>query len=145
MKRICWFFVLLLGINMIFSCSSDSKDDYIVDKVCSIFPYNALTQKLKAGDSVVIKSRTPFYVREVSFVGNMPTYSVDYDKYQYQRIKFNWLTITHATDTTLTLKVDSSFGSNTIKIQADAVGILKGCICENGLVTVVRDSIKTKK
>jgi hypothetical protein len=145
MKRIYWFFVLLLGVSMMFSCSSDSKDDYIVDKVCSIFPYNALTQKLKAGDSVVIKSRTPFYVREVSFVGNMPTYNVDYDKYQYQKIKFNWLTITHATDTTLTLKVDSSFGSNTIKIQADAVGILKGCICENGLVTVVRDSIKTKK
>lgn len=142
MKKIGAILALLLGTGLLFSCSNSKDDDYMIDRIAYFFPENTLIQKLKANDSIVLHSKTPFNVEQVSFLGNISGYNVDYKDYQYQKVKFNWLTITHPTDTTLMLKVDSNFGSNIIQIQTDAVGRLKGCIRINSRITVIRDSIK---
>ena len=150
MKKIVYFLVLLLGTGLLFSCS-DSKDDdgdILGYPVVSIFPYGNFIQKLKAGDSIVLHSnkKTPFSVAQVSLPGNMPEYNVDYANYQYQKVKLRWLTIIHPTDTTLILKVDSSFGSNIIDIQMGCLEPLKHLhpLLFNSSIRVIRDSIKSK-
>jgi hypothetical protein len=132
MKNQGFILALILSMGLLFSCSGSEDDERVFNSppviAKPVFQGGDRVQALQAGDSIVIRSKLPFYIGDVQY-GGIPLssglYSPDIpcdSAFQYQKMKLDWLTLIHSSDSTLILKVDSQVGLKpVIKVYAGLI------------------------
>jgi len=148
-------------MNLVFSCSgSDSNNENGPDDkplgmpipvTKMIFSEKDLTQKLYAGDSILLTSKNPFNIWDLQYSDFVNYYIPrgNYSAFEFQKMKLDWLTMIHPTDSTLILKVDSSVGNKPITIYTKLIAPVKTddgrpIEFDNYIITVTREPIKGK-
>jgi|SRR5574344_1472160 hypothetical protein len=134
MKNQGFILALILSMGLLFSCSGSEDDDPLLHPLPNMYTAKDVfhgygPQNIQEGDSMVIRSIAPFYIGDLQYEGIPLTNGQDSPNlssksaFQYQKIKLDWLTLIHPTDSTLILKVDSDVGfSSTILVYAGLIG-----------------------
>jgi hypothetical protein len=124
-----------LGTGLLFSCS-DSKDDPWIHPVPypktitkEIFNVKDLFPKFQVGDSLVLVSKNPFNIEDLQYADVTMSRSYGYENdapiwndsvFDYQKIRLDWLTLVHPTDSTLILKADGNYNPKPIVIYVES-------------------------
>ena len=119
---------MLFGTGLLFSCS-DSDDNLLIHsdpypKIVTkeIFNVKDLLPKLQIGDSLVLVSKNPFNIEDLQYADVTMRRGYGHESvpiwndsvFEYQKMRLDWLTLVHSTDSTLILKADGNYNSKPI-------------------------------